>query len=451
MAFDFDLLTIGAGSGGVAGTRRAASYGARTAIIEDVRVGGTCVLRGCVPKKLLVYGAGYAEAFEDAVGFGWTVGETRLDWGKLVAAKDKELDRLHDIYIGMLEKPGVKIIDGRGVLVDAHTVAVGDQRFTAERIMIATGGHAIRPDIPGAELGVISDHALDLTALPKRAIVVGAGYIAVEFAGIFRSAGVDVTMVYRGDLPLRGFDGEVREQMAAAMAARGVAMRGGVGLKRLAKTADGLRLTLADDTALDGDVVLFATGRKPNSQGLGLEAVGVKTNADGAVLVDAWSRTNVPSIYAVGDVTDRLNLTPIAIAEARAFAETTFNNNPMTVGYDNVPTAVFGRPEIGVVGLSEEDAIKAGHAVDVYTTRFRPMRNVISGRDERTFLKIVVDSQSDIVLGCHMVGPDAAEIVQGLAVALVCGATKAQFDRTIGLHPSAAEEFVTMRDKRPPR
>ncbi len=451
MAFDFDLLTIGAGSGGVAGSRRAASYGARVGIIEDVRVGGTCVLRGCVPKKLLVYGAGYSEAFEDAVGFGWTIGETHLDWAKLVAAKDRELDRLHDIYITMLEKPGVRIINGRGQLVDAHTVRVGEQTFTAERIIIATGGHATRPNIPGAELGIISDQALDLEALPKRVIVVGAGYIGVEFAGIFRSAGVEVTMVMRGDLPLRGFDGEVREHMAAAMAARGVTLRGGVGLTRLEKTGEGLRLTLADGGVVDGDVVLFATGRKPNSAGLGLEALGVKTNANGAVLVDDHSRTSVPSIFAVGDVTDRLTLTPIAIAEARALAETHFNSNPMTVGYDNVPTAVFGRPEIGVVGLSEEAALKAGHAIDVYTTRFRPMRNVISGRDERIFMKLVVDSQSKIVLGCHMVGPDAAEIVQGLAVALVCGATKAQFDRTIGLHPSAAEEFVTMRDKRPPR
>ncbi|MFY7961370.1 MAG: glutathione-disulfide reductase [Elsteraceae bacterium] len=451
MAFDFDLLTIGAGSGGVAGTRRAAAYGARTAIIEDVRVGGTCVLRGCVPKKLLVYGAGYSDAFEDAVGFGWSVGQPQFDWGKLIAAKDRELDRLHGIYIGMLEKPGVKIINGRGVLVDGHTVDVGGQRFTAERIMIATGGHATRPDIPGAELGIISDGALDLKALPKRAIIVGAGYIAVEFAGIFRSAGVDVTMVYRGELPLRGFDGEVRAHMAEAMASRGVKLRGGVGLSRLDKIADGLRLTLADGSAVDGDVVLFATGRKPNTRNLGLEAAGVKTNADGAILVDQNSRTSLPSVYAVGDVTDRLNLTPIAIAEARALAETHFNGNPMTVAYDNVPTAVFGRPEIGVVGLSEEDALKAGLAVDIYTTRFRPMRNVISGRDEKTFMKLVVNAQSGVVLGCHMVGPDAAEIVQGLAIALVCGATKAQFDRTIGLHPSAAEEFVTLRDKRPPR
>lgn len=449
MAFDFDLLTIGAGSGGVAGSRRAASYGARVGIIEDVRIGGTCVLRGCVPKKLLVYGAGYAEAFEDAAGFGWSVGETHLDWARLVAAKDLELDRLHGIYVGMLERSGVRMIHGRGQLVDAHTVRVGDQSFSAERIMIATGGHATRPDIPGAELGIISDQALDLQSLPKRAIIVGAGYIGIEFAGIFRSAGVDVSLVMRGDLPLRGFDGEVRAHMAASMTARGIELRGGVGLVSLDRLADGLRLTLSDGSHVDGDLVLFATGRRPNSRGLGLEAVGVEINAAGAVVVDGNSRTSVPSIYAVGDVTDRLNLTPIAIAEARALAETHFNNNPMAVGYENVPTAVFGRPEIGTVGLSEEAALKAGHAVDVYTTRFRPMRNVLSGRDERTFMKLVVDSNNNKVLGCHMVGPDAAEIVQGLAIALVCGATKAQFDQTIGLHPSAAEEFVTMRDKRP--
>jgi glutathione reductase (NADPH) len=449
MTYDFDLLTIGAGSGGVAGTRRAGSYGAKTAIIESLRVGGTCVLRGCVPKKLLVYGVHFAEELEDAAGFGWDVGTRRLDWAKLVAAKDRELDRLHGIYMRLLENSGVKVIDGRGELVDAHTVAVGNQRYTAERIMIATGGWPTLLDIPGKELAITSNEALDLKALPKRIVVMGGGYIAVEFAGIFAGAGVKVDVVIRADRILRGFDGEVRSHLQDEMAARGVRFHTGSPPVAIERASAAYRVRLAHGTVIETDLVMMATGRAPNTKGLGLERVGVAVDANGAVKVDEWQRTSVPHIYAVGDVTDKLNLTPVAIAEARAIAETLFNDNPMKMDHANVPTAVFSQPPLSTVGLTEEQAEQRHGKVDIYTTRFRPMKATLSGRNERIFMKLVVDPATDRVLGCHMVGPDAPEIIQGLAVAIKCGATKKQFDATVGIHPSAAEEFVTMRDKRP--
>ncbi len=448
MAYEFDLLTIGAGSGGVAGSRRAAAYGPRVGIIEEARIGGTCVLRGCVPKKLLIYGVDIADTLADAAGFGWSIDGASLDWRKLVAAKDAELDRLHGIYVSMLDKAGVARIEGRGVLVDPHTVQVGDRRVTAERILIATGGWPTMPDIPGKELMITSNEALDLKNLPERIVIYGAGYIAVEFAGIFRAAGCAVDLVFRGDQVLRGFDGEVRAHLTESLAARGINLLPGRTIASVAEEGAARRITLSDGSVILAGQIMAATGRAPNTKGLGLEAVGVQTGAQGEIIVDNWSRTSVPSIYAVGDVTNRFNLTPVAIAEARAVAETLYNQNPMSVFENIVPTAVFSRPEVGTVGLSEEAALAAGHTLDIYTTRFRPMKNTISGRAERTFMKLVVDQPSQRVLGAHMVGPDAAEIVQGLAVALTCGATKQQFDRTIGLHPSAAEEFVTLRDKR---
>ncbi len=448
MAYDFDLLTIGAGSGGVAGSRRAAAYGPRVGIIEEARIGGTCVLRGCVPKKLLIYGVDIADTLADAAGFGWSIDGASLDWRKLIAAKDAELDRLHGIYVSMLDKAGVARIEGRGVLVDPHTVQVGDRRVTAERILIATGGWPTVPDIPGRELMITSNEALDLKNLPERIVIYGAGYIAVEFAGIFRAAGCAVDLVFRGDQVLRGFDGEVRVHLTDALAARGINLLPGRTIASVAEEGAARRVTLSDGSVILAGQVMAATGRAPNTKSLGLEAVGVQTGAQGEIIVDNWSRTSVPSIYAVGDVTNRFNLTPVAIAEARAVAETLYNQNSMSVFENIVPTAVFSRPEVGTVGLSEEAALAAGHTLDIYTTRFRPMKNTISGRAERTFMKLVVDQPSQRVLGAHMVGPDAAEIVQGLAVALTCGATKQQFDRTIGLHPSAAEEFVTLRDKR---
>lgn len=448
MAYEFDLLTIGAGSGGVAGSRRAAAYGPRVGIIEEARIGGTCVLRGCVPKKLLIYGVDIADTLADAAGFGWSIDGASLDWRKLIAAKDAELDRLHGIYVSMLDKAGVARIEGRGVLVDPHTVQVGDRRVTAERILIATGGWPTVPDIPGKELMITSNEALDLKNLPERIVIYGAGYIAVEFAGIFRAAGCAVDLVFRGDQVLRGFDGEVRAHLTDSLAARGINLLPGRTIASVAEEGAARRVTLSDGSVILAGQVMAATGRAPNTKGLGLEAVGVQTGVQGEIIVDNWSRTSVPSIYAVGDVTNRFNLTPVAIAEARAVAETLYNQNPMSVFENIVPTAVFSRPEVGTVGLSEEAALAAGHTLDIYTTRFRPMKNTISGRAERTFMKLVVDQPSQRVLGAHMVGPDAAEIVQGLAVALTCGATKQQFDRTIGLHPSAAEEFVTLRDKR---
>ena len=448
MAYEFDLLTIGAGSGGVAGSRRAAAYGPRVGIIEEARIGGTCVLRGCVPKKLLIYGVDIADTLADAAGFGWSIDGASLDWRKLIAAKDNELDRLHGIYVSMLDKAGVARIEGRGVLVDPHTVQVGDRRVTAERILIATGGWPTVPDIPGKELMITSNEALDLKNLPERIVIYGAGYIAVEFAGIFRAAGCTVDLVFRGDQVLRGFDGEVRAHLTDSLAARGINLLPGRTIASVAEEGAARRVTLSDGSVILAGQVMAATGRAPNTKGLGLEAVGVQTGVQGEIIVDNWSRTSVPSIYAVGDVTNRFNLTPVAIAEARAVAETLYNQNPMSVFENIVPTAVFSRPEVGTVGLSEEAALAAGHKLDIYTTRFRPMKNTISGRAERTFMKLVVDQPSQRVLGAHMVGPDAAEIVQGLAVALTCGATKQQFDRTIGLHPSAAEEFVTLRDKR---
>jgi len=447
--YDFDLFTIGAGSGGVAGSRRAGSYGAKVAIAEAVRVGGTCVLRGCVPKKLLVYGAEFADAFEDAAGFGWTLGERRFDWARLIAAKDKELDRLHAVYINLLKGSNVAILEGHAVIVDPHTVELAGKRYTAANIMIASGGHPVMPEIPGIEHVITSNEALDLKSLPKRIIIVGGGYIAVEFAGIFETLGSEVSIAIRAERLLRGFDEDVRMALGEEIAARGVKILPRTQIARIDKTPGGLVATTLDGTTLTADAVMYATGRRPNTANLGLEAVGVAVNKAGAVAVDERFRTTVSNIYAIGDVSDRLNLTPVAIAEGRAIAETLFNNNPMTVDHRNVPSAVFSQPPVGTVGLSEQAARETHGAVDVYRTRFRPMKNTLSGRSERTLMKLVVDRKSDRVLGCHMVGRDAAEIIQGLAIALQCGATKRQFDRTIGIHPTAAEEFVTMRDKVP--
>jgi glutathione reductase (NADPH) len=447
--YDYDLFTIGAGSGGVAASRRAASYGPRVAIAESVRVGGTCVLRGCVPKKLLVYGAHFAEELADAAGFGWAVEGASLDWGRLVAAKDRELDRLNGIYINMLRNAGVTIIDGHARLVDAHTLEVAGKRVTAETILIATGGAPSLPQIPGIEHAITSDGALDLKSLPKRVAIVGGGYIAVEFAGIFRAAGVEVTQILRADTVLRGFDEDVRQVLAEEMGKKGIQIRAGTRVTGIDRRSDGLALALDTGGELVVDCVLYATGRRPNTRDLGLAEVGVTLNKAGAIAVDEWSRTTVPNIYAVGDVTDRINLTPVAIAEGRAMAETLYNKNPMIMDHENVPSAVFSQPPIGSVGLTETQARSYYRAIDVYAARFRPMKHTLSGRDERTFMKLVVDRASDRVLGCHMVGADAPEIIQGLAIAVKCGATKAQFDRTVGIHPTAAEEFVTMRDKRP--
>lgn len=448
--FDFDLLTIGAGSGGVRATRLAGGYGARAAIIEKSRVGGTCVMRGCVPKKLLVYGAHYSEEFSDARGFGWEVGTPSFDWGQLIRRKNVELDRLEGVYRGILERNNVRLIEGEGRLVDPHTVEVDGTRHTAERILIATGGRPDLPAIPGIEHAITSDDALDLPALPARVVIVGGGYIAVEFAGIFRAAGAEVTEIIRAADLLRGFDADVRSFLAEQMEKKGIRIRRETVVAAIDATNTGYTVRLGDGHAIETDLVMYATGRSPNTTTIGLKEVGVALNHKHAVIVDEWNRSSVASIYAVGDCTDRKNLTPVAIAEGQAFAETHFNNRPRTVDYANVASAVFSQPPVGTVGLSEEEASEVA-PVDVYLTRFRPMKHTLSGRDEATLIKVIVDAATDRVLGCHMVGMDAAEITQGLAIALKCGATKAQFDATIGIHPTAAEEFVTLREKRPAR
>ena len=450
--YDFDLFTIGAGSGGVAGTRRAGAYGARTAICEEIRVGGTCVLRGCVPKKFLVYASEFASAFADAEGYGWSVPEATHDWGALIAAKDKELDRLHGIYVNMLRNAKVEVVDGRGVVVDPHTVEVNGKTYTAENIMIAVGGWPETPKLPGIEHVISSNEALDLKERPKHIVIVGGGYIAVEFAGIFRGLGSEVVEIIRADKLLRGFDEDLRVYLGDEMKGRGVDIRAGTQIARIDKTGTGYTVTTTAGATIETDCVMYATGRAPNTKGLGLAEIGVEMKENGAVKVDEWQRTSVKNIYAVGDVTDRINLTPVAIGEGRAIAETLYNNNPIRMDHHDVPSAVFSQPPIGTVGLTEEQARKQYGEVDIYQSRFRPMKNTLSGRDERTFMKLIVDAKTDRVVGCHMLGPDAPEIIQGVGIAVKCGATKKQFDATVGIHPTAAEEFVTMRDKyvRPP-
>ena len=445
--YDFDLLTIGAGSGGVASSRRAGTYGARVAICEELRVGGTCVLRGCVPKKLLVYGAQFADAFADAEGFGWTVPPADFDWPKLIAAKDKEIGRLSQIYINMLNNSSVEIINGHAALADAHTVEVAGRNYTAENILIATGSWPETPDIPGIEHVISSNEALDLEKLPRRIVIVGGGYIAVEFAGIFSGFGSEVVELIRRPELLYGFDDDIRVALGGEMRLRGVDIRGRTQVAQIDKTASGYLVTTTAGNTIETDIVMYATGRRPNTKGMGLAEVGVRINEAGAVIVDEWQRSSVPNIYAIGDVTDRINLTPVAIAEGRAIAETLYNNNPTKMDHTHVPSAVFSQPPIGAVGLTEERACREYGEVDVYMARFKPMKNTLSGREERTLMKLVVDANTDRVLGCHMLGPDAPEIIQGLAVAVKCGATKRQFDQTVGIHPSAAEEFVTMREK----
>ena len=445
--YDFDLLTIGAGSGGVASSRRAGSYGARVAICEELRVGGTCVLRGCIPKKLLVYGAQFADAFADAEGFGWTVPPADFDWPKLIEAKDKEIGRLSQIYINMLNNAGVEIIDGHAALTDPHSVEVAGRTYTAENILIATGSWPETPNLPGIEHVISSNEALDLQKLPSRIVIVGGGYIAVEFAGIFSGFGSEVVELIRRPELLYGFDDDIRVALGEEMRLRGVDIRGRTQVARIDKVATGYIVTTTAGDKVETDLVMYATGRRPNTKGMGLEEVDVRINEAGAVVVDEWQRSSVPNIYAIGDVTDHINLTPVAIAEGRAIAETLFNNNPVKMDHANVPSAVFSQPPIGTVGLTEERARREYGEVDVYVARFKPMKNTLSGREERTLMKLVVDQRSDRMLGCHMLGPDAPEIVQGLAIAIKSGATKRMFDQTVGIHPSAAEEFVTMREK----
>ncbi len=447
MTFDYDLIVIGAGSGGVRAARVAASHGAKVAIAEEFRVGGTCVIRGCVPKKLYVLASRFRDEFEDAAGFGWRVGDVSFDWPTLVAAKDKEITRLSGLYVETLASSGVELIRARATLTGANDVRFSDGRTARARyILIATGGAPVlAPHIPGIEFGVSSNEIFDLPKFPQRLLIVGAGYIAVEFASIFARLGAQVHLAYRADLPLRGFDDDLRSRLAEALKAAGVEHRPAALPTRVAKCVGGLEVEMSDGAPLSVDCLLIATGRRPMTQNLGLEAAGVILRENGAIAVDAHSCTNVESIYAVGDVTDRLNLTPVAIREGQAFADSVFGGAPTTVDYDCTPSAVFTTPEIGTVGLTEAGAIEKDGAVDIYETSFRPMRATLSGRAERVYMKLVVDGASQRVLGAHILGPEAGEMAQLVAISLRMGATKRDFDATMAVHPTMAEELVTMR------
>ena len=445
--FDCDLFVIGAGSGGVRAARTAAGLGAKVILAENWRVGGTCVMRGCIPKKLLGLAAHFAGDFEDARGFGWSAVKPIHDWAELIARKNAELDRLEGVYREILGQSKVELIETRARVAGPNQIEIGGRTVTAANILLATGGRPTLPPIPGIEHAITSNEALDLPACPKRVVIVGGGYIAVEFAGIFRAFGAEVTMVIRASQILRGFDDDVREALAAEMAKKGIRIRAECSVEAIEKAGAGLALRLKGGETLDCDRVLYATGRAPNTEGLGLAEAGVALNARRAVQVDAYSRSSLPTLFAVGDVTDRMNLTPVALAEGMAVARTLFGGEPAVMDYANIPTAVFSNPPIGTVGLTEAEAAKRG-AIDVYVSDFKPLKHTLTGRPERTFMKLVVARGSGRVLGLHMVGADAPEIVQGFAVALKCGATKQDFDATIGIHPTAAEEFVTMRAKR---
>lgn len=447
MTYDFDLFVIGAGSGGVRAARFSAGYGARVAVAESRYLGGTCVNVGCVPKKLLVYGAQFADDFEQAQGFGWTPGEATFSWPTLIANKNREIERLNGIYRNLLVNSGVTLLEGHARLLDEHNVEVDGKTYSAERILIATGGWPHIPDIPGHEHAINSNQAFFLEELPKRVLVMGGGYIAVEFASIFNGLGAQTSLLYRGDLFLRGFDNSLRTHLHEELGKRGLDVQFNTDIARIDKQADGsLQATLKDGRTLQADCIFYATGRRPMLDNLGLENTSVGLDDKGYIEVDDEYQTKAPSILAIGDVIGRVQLTPVALAEGMAVARRLFKPEEYRkVDYRMIPTAVFSLPNIGTVGLSEEQAREAGHEVKIFESRFRPMKLTLTESDERTLMKLVVDAKTDRVLGCHMVGPDAGEIVQGLAVALKAGATKQVFDETIGVHPSAAEEFVTLR------
>ncbi len=457
--FDLDLLVIGGGSGGVRAARVAAQYGARVALVEEAQLGGTCVNVGCVPKKLLVYAAHVRDELDDAAGFGWTIGERRFDWRTLIENKDREIQRLNDVYLRLLTESGVQVEAGRVRLVDRHTIEIATpsssprraagRHVTAERLLVCPGGRPWKPPVPGAEHAITSNEAFHLRELPLRVTIVGGGYIALEFAGIFEGLGSRVTLVHRGPLFLRGFDHDLRAELAAELRRREVDLRFDADVVSIERSEGALVVALRGGERVATDLVLFAVGRVPNTAGMGLQEAGVQLDDEGAVVVDAYSRTSVDNIWAVGDVTNRVSLTPVALAEGQAFAETVYGGNPTRPDHDAVPSAVFSSPPLATVGLTEEEARATGAAIVVYTSQFRPLKSTLSGRGARTLMKLVVDRATDRVLGAHMLGPDAPEIIQGVAIAVKVGATKRDFDRTIGIHPTAAEEFVTMRTPRP--
>ena len=447
MAYDYDLFVIGGGSGGVRSARLAARTGARVALAEEYRFGGTCVIRGCVPKKLMVYASQYAEHFEDAVGYCWSVGETSFGWDKLIAAKDREIDRLEGIYERNLGGAGVTNYRARASVTGAHEVTLSSgEVFSAAHILIATGAHPFLPDVPGIEHAITSNEIFHLPEQPKRVLIVGGGYIACEFAGILNGVGSDVVLAYRGSQILRGFDDDIRAHVSTEMVRKGIDVCLGRTVSAIEKTESDLVADLNQGETREFDVILYATGRVPNTGGLGLEAVGVALTQNGAVQVNDFGATIIPSIHAVGDVTDRLQLTPVAIRDGVAFVETVFKNNPRRPDHEIVPTAVFTQPEIGTVGLTETEAREQGYDFDIYRTAFRAMLHVLAGREERMLMKLIVDKATDRVLGCHVVGHAAGEMIQAVGIAVKMGATKADFDRTVAVHPTAAEELVTMKD-----
>ncbi len=451
--FDYDLFVIGAGSGGVRAARMAALAGAKVAIAEEHRVGGTCVIRGCIPKKFMVYASEFSSQFKSAEGFGWTVGKPTFDWTAFCERRDIEIARLSGLYVTNLQNAGADLVHARAVLQDAHTVALPDkgETFTADKILIATGGWPTLPEgVEGLEHAITSNEAFHLEQLPKRMVIVGGGYIAVEFASIFNGLGVDTTIVARAPNLLRGFDADVRSHLAQEMERRGIKVVLGARHTSLEKTPSGILNRFVDSPDLESDVVMFATGRAPHTKGLGLEAAGVALNEKGAVLVDDYSRSNVENIWAVGDVTDRINLTPVAIREGAAFAQTVFHDKPTRFDHEFVASAVFSQPPVGSVGQSEADARHGGRKVEIYRSVFRPMKTTFYGGDERMLMKLVVDEESGRILGCHIVGPDAPEMIQMAAIAIKMGITKTQWDSTCAVHPTAAEELVTMRDPTPP-
>jgi glutathione reductase (NADPH) len=447
MTYDYDLFVIGGGSGGIAAGRRAAQHGAKVGVAEFDRLGGTCVNRGCIPKKLMVYASHFPDLFEDAQGFGWSAVQSTLDWQKMITAVNKELERLNGVYQNMLNNANVELFRGYANFLDPHTLEIGERKVTADKILIAVGGHPVKPDIPGIEHTITSDDMFLLKEQPKRITILGAGYIGVEFACIMNGLGSDVTQIIRNELILRGFDDDIRSAIQEGMQQHGIQILRISDPPTIEKTSEGLKVTLAGkhQETIIADVVLAATGRKPKLKNLGLENAGVEIN-DGAIAVDKYSQTTQENIFAVGDCTDRMNLTPVAINEGRAFADTQFGGHSRTMSYENIPTAVFSTPEAATVGLTEAEAREQyGDAVKVYRAKFKPMYHTLGGRDERTIVKLVVEEDTQKVLGAHMVGEHAAEIIQGMAIALKMGATKKDFDATVGIHPSVAEEFVTLR------
>ena len=443
--FDYDLFVIGAGSGGVRAARMAAGFGARVAIADMNPLGGTCVNAGCIPKKLFYYSAAFASAFNDALGFGWDPGTAVFDWQKLLQNKDREIERLNGVYKKLLLDAGVEILTGKALLTGPQAVIINDRVITAERILLATGSYPVIPDIPGREFCISSNEAFHLPGLPTSIIIVGGGYIALEFAAIFHGLGVATTVVHRGDLPLSGFDHDIRIACVEEIRGKGIRLLLNTRITRVEQDAPGYRIIYEDNTTDSADRVMFATGRKPLSGGFGLDTVGIELDDNGAIVTNSSHRTNIDSIYAIGDVAGRCQLTPVAIAEAMALTRTIYGKTPVETDYTNIPSCVFSQPDIACVGLTEQQARAQFQNVAVYLTRFRPLKHTLTGKNEKVLIKLVVNRDDDRVLGAHMLGMNAGEIIQGIAIAIKAGATKTQFDNTLGIHPTAAEEFVTLR------